>query len=133
MKKVTAFLFFILLTGQSVVFPFSSNEVIVKHGAANLQKNLEHVGGELYLTKTKLVFEAHGINLQGGTTVVDVNDITAADTGWSKLLGLIPAVPNALKITTRSGKLFRFTCYFPGRWKEAVEQQLALKQKPSNT
>ena len=128
MKKVIALLSLILLTGQVVAFSFSSNEMIIKQGAANLQKNMEPVKGKLFLTATKLVFEPHGLNLQRGTTVVDLSDVAVADTGWSKLLGFIPAVPNALKITTKNGKVYRFTCYFPGNWKEAVEQQVSLKR-----
>lgn len=37
-------------------------EQIVKEGAANLQKNIETVGGKLCLTNQRLVFEAHKIN-----------------------------------------------------------------------
>jgi hypothetical protein len=34
-------------------------EMIIKEGTANLQKNIETVGGKLYLTNQRLVFEAH--------------------------------------------------------------------------
>jgi len=44
------------------------NEQIIKQKAANLQKGIETVGGVLYLTNQRLVFEAHKINVQGGTT-----------------------------------------------------------------
>lgn len=125
MKKTASILLLAFFMAQGVAFPFSFDEAIVKQGAANLQKNIEPVKGRLSLTPTKLVFEPHGLNLQRKTVVVDLNTVVSADTGWSKLLGVIPAVPNALKITTRNGAVYRFTCYFPGRWKDAVEKQIA--------
>ena len=48
-------------------------EKVVKEGAANLQKNLETVGGKLYLTNQRLVFEAHKLNVQGGATEVELS------------------------------------------------------------
>ncbi len=127
MKKIIALFFLFLLFGQGLVYSFSSDEIVVRDGVANLQKNIEPVKGRLFLTATKLVFESHGLNVQGGTTIINLSDVAVVDTGWSKLLGLIPAVPNALKVTTKNGKVYRFTCYFPGRWKKAVEQQLKSK------
>lgn len=124
MKKTASILLLAFFMAQGVASSFSFDEVIVKQGAANLQKNIEPVKGRLSLTPTKLVFEPHGLNLQRKTIVVDLNTVVSADTGWSRLLGLIPAIPNALKITTRNGTVYRFTCYFPGRWKEAVERQI---------
>jgi hypothetical protein len=50
-----------------------------------------------------------------------------AEKGWSKLLGIVPAVPNALKVTMKDGKTYRFTCWWPSRWKEAIEEQIKSK------
>ena len=46
------------------------NEKLVKKGGANLQKGVETVGGYLYLTNQRLIFEAHAINIQGGNTII---------------------------------------------------------------
>ena len=127
MKKVIAILFLFLIVWQATSFAFSPDEIIIKQGAANLQKNIEPVKGKLYLTKTKLAFEAHGLNVQGGTTNINLKDIAIAEEGWSKLLGIVPVVPNALKITMKDGKVYRFTCWWPSRWKDAVEEQVKPK------
>ena len=127
MKKIIALLSLCLIVCQVTSFAFSSNENIIRQGAANLQKNIEPVKGKLYLTETKLVFEAHGLNVQGGTTSINLKDIATAEKGWSKLLGIFPVVPNALKITMKDGKVYRFTCYWPSCWKDAVEGQIKSK------
>ena len=51
------------------------NERIVKEGPANLQKNIETVGGKLRVTDQRLIFEAHKFNYQGGATEVELSDI----------------------------------------------------------
>ena len=127
MKKIMALPFLLLFIFQSIAFSFSTNEIIIKQGAANLQKDIEHVTGELFLTETKLVFESHGLNIQGGTTTINLENIANVEKGWSKLLGLIPAVPNALKVTMKDGQIYRFTCFWPSRWKNAVEGQIKAK------
>ena len=38
-------------------------EVIIKEGAANLQKGIETVGGKLRLTNQRLLFKAHKLNV----------------------------------------------------------------------
>jgi len=127
MKKTIVLLSSLLFICQVSCFAFSSNENIIRQGAANLQKNIEPVKGKLYLTETKLVFEAHGLNIQRGTTSINLKDIATTEKGWSKLLGIVPVVPNALKITMKDGKVYRFTCYWPSRWKDAVEGQIKSK------
>lgn len=50
-------------------------ETVIKEGVANLQKRVETVGGKLWLTSQRLVFEAHKLNIQGGTTEIELSDI----------------------------------------------------------
>lgn len=42
-------------------FALRAGERIIREGAANLQKNIETVGGKLYLTNQRLVFESSQI------------------------------------------------------------------------
>lgn len=79
----------------------NQNEQIIKQGAANLQKGLETVGGKLYLTDQRLVFEEHKINIQGGSTEVILSDIQSSEKCWTKFLGLIPLMPNSLAVYTK--------------------------------
>ena len=87
------------------------NEQIIKQGAANLQKGIETVGGKLYLTNRRLVFEAHKINIQGGNTEIELPNIHSLEKCWTKFLGFIPMMPNSLAVYTKSGKEYRFVLF----------------------
>ena len=63
------------------------DEHIIKQGLANLQKGIETVGGRLYLTNQRLVFEAHTINVQGGTTEIELSNVSTTKKCWTKFLG----------------------------------------------
>lgn len=64
-----------------------SNEQFIKQGSANLQKGLETVGGKLYLTNQRLIFEAHKINIQGGNAEIKFSDIQSLEKCWTKFFG----------------------------------------------
>jgi len=97
------------------------NEQIIKQGAANLQKGLETVGGKLYLTNQRLVFEAHKINIQGGITEINLSEIQSSEKCWTKYLGYIPLIPNSLAVYTKEGKEYRFVLSGRGTWAAAIE------------
>ena len=98
----------------------NGNEQIVKQGAANLQKGIETVGGKLFLTNHRLVFEAHKMNIQGGNTEINLSDIHSSAKGWTKFLGLIPLMPNTLAVHTHSGQEYRFVLFGRGAWEAAI-------------
>ncbi len=100
-----------------------NGEQIIKTGAANLQKNIETVGGKLYLTSQRLVFEAHKINLQGGVTEVELSNIQSSRPCWTRFLGLIPLFPNSLAVFTKQGKEYRFVLFGRHAWAAAIEAQ----------
>lgn len=54
------------------------DENLIRDGAANLQRGIETVGGWLYLTTRRLVFEAHALNVQSGATVIPLRDVAGA-------------------------------------------------------
>lgn len=97
------------------------NEQIIKQGAANLQKGLETVGGKLYLTNQRLVFEAHKINIQGGSTEINLSDIQSSEKCWTKFLGFIPLMPNSLAVYVKAGKEYRFVLFGRGAWAAAID------------
>lgn len=98
-------------------------EQLVRQGAANLQKNIETVGGKLLLTNQRLVFKAHAINFQGGTTDVPLSDIQSVQPCWTKFLGLVPLFPNSLAVTTKKGVEYRFVLFGRQAWADAIDQQ----------
>jgi catechol-2,3-dioxygenase len=96
------------------------NEKMIKQGAANLQKGPETVGGKLYLTNQRLVFEAHKMNFQGGTTEVGLSDVSSSQKCWTKFLGIIPLTPNSLAVFTTSGDEYRFVLFGRDAWESAI-------------
>jgi len=98
-------------------------EHIIKEGAANLQKNIETVGGKLYLTNQRLFFEAHKFNVQRGTTEIELSDIESTEKFWTKFLGLIPIMPNSLSAYTKQGKEYRFVLFGRQKWAAEIDAQ----------
>jgi hypothetical protein len=98
------------------------NEQIIKDGVANLQKGIETVGGKLYLTDQRMIFEAHKINIQGGITEIELDRIQSLKKCWTKFLGFIPLVPNSLAVYTKSGKEYRFVLFKRGIWMTTIEK-----------
>jgi len=100
------------------------NETIVHKGAANLQKGIEAVGGKLFLTDQRVVFESHALNVQTGTTEIPLAEIQRVQPCWTKFLNLIPLIPNSLAIQTRDGSEYKFVLFGRSRWKLEIENQL---------
>ena len=100
------------------------NEKLVKKGGANLQKGVETVGGYLYLTNQRLIFEAHAINIQGGNTIIDLSDIESTEKCWTKFLNVIPLMPNSLAVNTKTGDEYCFVLFGRGAWQEKIKENL---------
>lgn len=97
-----------------------SGERIIKEGAANLQKNIETVGGRLYLTNQRVVFESHKFNVQSGVTEIEIPSIQSSEPAWTKFLGFLPIFPNSLSVYTKQGKEYRFVLFGRGAWAAAI-------------
>lgn len=99
------------------------NEFIVKKGGANLQRGVETVGGHLYLTNHRLIFESHRFNVQSGASEIDLSDIQRMEKCWTKFLGFIPSMPNSLAVYTKQEKEFRFVLFNRDAWITAINGQ----------
>ena len=95
-------------------------EKLIKEGSANLQKNIETVGGKLYLTNQRLVFEAHKLNIQDASSEVEIKNIQSSEPSWTKFLGFLPIFPNSLSVYTKQGKEFRYVIFGRGAWSAAI-------------
>jgi hypothetical protein len=98
------------------------DEEVIRDSAANLQRGIEAVGGWLYLTTERLIFEAHIFNLQSGATVIPLRDVGKMWKTWTKMLGLIPIFPNSLAVATAKGKTFRFVISGRDEWIIAIRE-----------
>lgn len=96
--------------------PLLPDETLVHEAAANLQRGIETVGGRLFLTTHRLVFESHAFNVQTGSTVLDRKDIVSVAPCWTLFLGFLPLLPNSMAVGTSDGRTFRFVLWGRADW-----------------
>jgi len=101
------------------------NEELIKKGGANLQKGFEAVGGFLYLTNQRLIFESHKINIQTGNVIIDLSNISATEKVWTKVFNIIPMVPNSLAIKCVDGQDYRFVLFGRKDWELKINQKIS--------
>ena len=103
--------------------PLQPEERLVKESRANLQRGVESVGGHLYLTDRRLIFESHKFNVQSGATEIPLSDVADMRKVWTKFLGAIPLAPNSIALKTTGGQEHRIVCSKRDDWIEAVRSQ----------
>ena len=91
-------------------------EQLVKKSPANHQRGIETVGGMLYLTTERLIFESHTLNFQTGETIISISEIARLRKNWTKFLGVIPIFPNNLSVTSGSGQEDKFVLFRRTSW-----------------
>ncbi len=96
---------------------------VIKEAAANLQKNVETVGGKLLLTNEELIFKPHIVNVQTGEVVVKILEISAVEKCWTKFLGFIPLFPNSIRVSLKSGENYCFVVTQRDQWISKVLEQ----------
>jgi GRAM domain len=97
-------------------------ETVVREARANLQRGVESVGGHLYLTDQRLIFESHRFNVQRGATIVPLSDVVEVEPIWTRFLGVLPTFPNSIRVRMRDGEDQRIVCSKRGEWIAAIEQ-----------
>lgn len=97
-------------------------ESIIHSGGANHFKNVEAVGGKLYLLKDKLQFKSHNFNIQNHGNIIDINQIK--EVNFYNTLGIIP---NGLAIKTNDDQIEKFVVNGRRIWKDKI-----LKLKSDN-
>jgi hypothetical protein len=95
-------------------------ETRIKDGAANLQRGIETVGGSLYLTDRRLIFESHRFNAQTGATIIRLESISGARKCWTRFLNLIPLFPNSIVVSTNEGQEYRLVTFARQAWIDAI-------------
>ncbi len=73
---------------------------------ANLFRGWESVGGRLYVTNRRVIFESHFLNIRRGATEIPLGHIE--DVVPRNNLGFIP---NGMEIRTRDGSRYRFVTW----------------------
>ena len=95
-------------------------ERVLRQSGANLQRGIETVGGHLFLTTRRLIFEAHRFNVKTGRTIVYLRDVDDVRKCWTKLFGLIPILPNSLAVETARGKTYKFVLSDRDVWADRI-------------
>jgi hypothetical protein len=109
--------------------PLSPDERPIHDAGANHQRGLETVGGHLYLTDQRLVFEPHAFNLQSAVQHWPLADVSAVAPCWTKFLGLIPLAPNSIAVTI-AGVEQRFVVWGRQRWLDVLGAVVLKRQAP---
>ncbi len=102
--------------------PLLNGEQTIKESAANMARGAESVGGRLFCTNQRLVFESHAVNIQTGTMVLELAQITSAKPVWTKAFGVLPLAPNSFEITLKDGTTHSFVVTGRGDWIAIVER-----------
>ena len=100
---------------------FQEGETLLREGMANLQRGWETVGGKLYLTSERLIFESHRFNIQTGTTSISLKDVVSVRKCWTRLFGSLPLFPNSLAVETKNGKSAQIVLWGRTAWINAIE------------
>jgi hypothetical protein len=97
-----------------------NGEKILKDGRANLQSSVDTVGGKLFLTDQRLIFESHKFNVQTGATEISLSNVMGVKPCWTKFLGIIPLAPNSMAVMTKDGKSRQFVVSRRDSWIEEI-------------
>ncbi len=109
-------------------FELGQEETLIKEGSANLQRNIETVGGALFLTNQRLIFKPHKLSIQKELIEIGLGEIQSLTPSWTRFLNLIPIFPNSLSLLTNKGDKYRFVLFKRADWAVAIEAQRNAKQ-----
>lgn len=121
MALVFPFVFgkFLEKSNKNICPELEHGEVIDTEGAANLFRGVEAVGGRLFLTNKKLIFNSHQFNIQTGLTAIEYQFISEVQT---KRTGKM--VANGIRIKTVEGSEFDFVVSNRDIWVKKIEEKL---------
>lgn len=95
--------------------PSFVGEDLVKEGGANHFRNIEAVGGWIYLTDQRLLFKSHSINVQRHELSIPLQKISEA-----KPCMTFGIIPNGLEIKTIDGNREKFVVEDRKSWVKKI-------------
>lgn len=104
---------------------FLHDEAVVIDGAANLQRGIETLGGWLYLTDRRLIFEVHKWNFQKQDEIINLEDIAFVQNAWTFILNIIPIYPNSIVVSMKQGIDYRFVVSNRKDWIEMIQKYIS--------
>lgn len=97
--------------------PSFPGEDLVKEGGANHFRNIEAVGGWIYLTDQRLLFRSHSMNVQRHELTIPLLEISEA-----KPCMTFGIIPNGLEIKTIDGKTEKFVVEDRKDWAKKIQE-----------
>jgi hypothetical protein len=97
------------------------DEKIEFEGPANLFRGIEGVGGKLFLTNQKVIFNSHKINIQRGQTNIDYSDIARVEKRRT-----LKIIPNGLRVITVDSKNYNFVVNNREQWMVEFNKRLPV-------
>lgn len=95
------------------------NETIIYEDGASLFRGAwVTVGGKLFLTNKRLIFNSHKYNLQKGETSIDLNDITEISKRKTSRI-----VDNGLRIATKDNSKYDLVLNNRDEWVEQLQNK----------
>jgi len=96
----------------------NENETIIKEDGANLFQNFFNaIGGKLFLTEKRLIFNSHKLNLPNSYITIQLENIS--DILERKTIGIIN---NGLRIKTKNGLTYDFVVNDRKSWIEKLKK-----------
>jgi hypothetical protein len=102
--------------------PLEAGETVVRESRANMQRGIESVGGHLYLTDKRLIFESHKLNVQRGASEIPLASVESVAPAWTRFLGFIPLAKNSVAVGA-GGAESRFVVPKRNEWVDAIDRQ----------
>jgi hypothetical protein len=97
--------------------PSFPGEDLVKEGGANHFRNIEAVGGWIYLTDQRLLFRSHSMNVQRHELTIPLGEISEA-----KPCMTFGIIPNGLEIKMIDGKTEKFVVEDRNDWAKKIQE-----------
>jgi len=105
------------------------SQVPLKKSAANMQRGFEAVGGKLTLTPSALRFDSHVLNIQRGSTEIDLRRIVSFKPAKAKFFGLLPISDNAFVVTLADETEHRFIVRGREDWMKAIADAIEAQHQ----
>jgi hypothetical protein len=93
---------------------------------ANMRRGAEHVGGRLFLTDRRLIFESHAFNIQRGSTEIPIAGISELRKAWTRFLGTMPLAPTTMVVTDHEGMEHEFVVRGRSEWIDEIQRARAV-------
>lgn len=109
-------------------FSLDATESIAYQGVATYQNGIIGVGGNMILTSGRLIFNSHKLNFGQKYLIISLNDIHKVSKVWTKILGIIPVLPNGLNVQKIDGSNYVFAVFNRNEWIAAINKGLHLSK-----